>query len=79
MRASFPNFKSNILKFWYDYAKVYPNIAKLAKKYLAVPATQFESERNFSFSGRALESRRSLSPENVDLLLFIRSNYKLTM
>ena len=80
MKASFPNFKSNILKFWYDYAKIYPNIAKFAKKYLAVPATQFESERNFSFSGRTLESRRcTLSPENGDFLLFIRSDYKLTM
>jgi len=44
MKASFPNFKSNILKFWYEYAKVYPNIAKLAKKYLAVPATQSQFE-----------------------------------
>ena len=80
MKASFPTFKSNILKFWYDYAKVYPNIAKLAKKYLAVPATQFESERNFSFSGRTLESRRcTLSPENVDFLLFIRFSHELSM
>ena len=53
-------------------------IAILAKKYLAVPATrQFESERNFSMSGRTLESRRcSRSPENVDLL-FIRKNHKI--
>jgi len=55
LNASFPNYKSGVLKFWYHYAKIYPNIAKLAKKYLAVPATQFESERNFSFSVRTLD------------------------
>jgi hypothetical protein len=45
----------------------------MAKKILAIPATQFESERNFSASGRTLESRRNrLSPENVDHLLFIK-------
>jgi hypothetical protein len=70
--------KSDLLKFWFEYSTVYPNIANVAKKILALPATQFESERNFSLSGRTLESRRTrLLPENVDYLLFIKSNYKL--
>ncbi len=39
--------------------------------------TQFESERNFSSSGRTLEDRRSrLSLQNVDKLLFIKSQLK---
>jgi hypothetical protein len=49
-------------------------IAKIAKIVLSVPKTQFESERNFSISGRTLEDRHSsLSTENVDKLLFIKS------
>jgi len=52
-------------------------LAKIAKIVLSVPATQFESERNFSISGRTLEDRRSsLSHENVDKLLFIKSQLK---
>ncbi len=39
--------------------------------------TQFKSERNFSCSGKTLENRRSrLSPQNVDKLLFIKSQLK---
>jgi hypothetical protein len=68
----------DLLKFWFDSSLIYPNIAEVAKKVLALPATQFESERNFSMSGRTLESRRCrLLPENVDYLLFIKSNHKL--
>ncbi len=52
-------------------------LAKIAKIVLSVPETQFESERNFSISCRTLEDRRSsLSPENVDKLLFIKSQLK---
>ncbi len=53
-------------------------IRKWRKKILAIPATQFESERNFSANGRTLKSRRNrLSPENIDHLLFIRKNLKI--
>ena len=45
----------DILKFWHMYSTIYPNISRLARKYLSVPATQFESERNFSMTGRTLE------------------------
>ncbi len=52
-------------------------LAKTAKIVLSVPKTQFESERNFSISGTTLEDRRSsLSPENVDKLLFIKCQLK---
>ncbi len=79
LKANFSSTEStDLLKFWLNFSNVYPNIAKMAKKVLAIPATQFESERNFSASGRTLESRRNrLSPENVDHLLFIRKNLKI--
>ncbi len=69
---------TDLLKFWFEFSTVYPNIANVAKKIWALPATQFEKEINFILSGRTLESRRSrLLPENVDYLLFIKSNHKL--
>jgi hypothetical protein len=37
---------SDLLKFWFEYS----NIANVAKQVLALPTTQFESERNFSCS-----------------------------
>jgi hypothetical protein len=79
LKTSCSNTESTgLLKFWVNFSYVYPNIAKMAKKILAIPATQFESERNFSANGRTLKSRRNrLSPENVDLLLFIRKNLKI--
>jgi hypothetical protein len=79
LKANFSSTEStDLLKFWLNFSNVYPNIAKMAKKVLAIPATQFESERNFSASGRTLESRRNrLSPENVDHLLFLRKNLKI--
>jgi hypothetical protein len=67
----------DILYFWKNNTNKYCKLAKIAKIVLSVPATQFESERNFSISGRTLEDRRScLSPENVDKLLFIKSQLK---
>jgi hypothetical protein len=68
---------SDLFKFWFEHSTVYLNIANVAQRILALPATQFESERNFSLSGRTLESRTHLLPENVDYLLFTQSNYKL--
>jgi hypothetical protein len=67
----------DILYFWKNNTNKYCKLAKIAKIVLSVPKTQFESERNFSISGRTLEDRRScLSPENVDKLLFIKSQLK---
>ncbi len=69
------NESFDFLKFSFKYSTTYPNISRLAKIILSLPATQFESERNFSISGRTLEPRRCrLLPENVDYLLFIKSN-----
>ncbi len=67
----------DILYFWKNNAIKYSKLAKVAKTVLSVPKTQFESERNFSSCIRTFEDRRShLSRENVDKLLFIKSQLK---
>ncbi len=50
-KANFSNTElTDLFKFWLNFSNVYPNIAKILKKILAIPAAQFESERNFSAS-----------------------------
>ena len=68
----------DLLKFWYEHSNEYPILFNIVKKILPVPATEFESEGNFSVTGRVRESRRSrLDPENVDHLVFIKNHSKL--
>jgi len=64
---------SNPLKWWKDNEHQYPNLSKLAKRYLAVQATSVGSERVFSTAGDIVTSQRAaLSPENVDILIFLK-------
>ena len=67
----------DLLKFWYLNSTKFPILFKVAKKLLAVPATKFESERNFSITGRVCESgRSSLDQIHVDQAVFIKNRLK---
>jgi len=79
---------SNPLEWWRTNEPTYPHIAKLAKQYLAVPATAKQylavpatsvpSERVFSTAGDIVTaSRSSLSADNVDKLIFFTKNMKV--
>ncbi|XP_078111814.1 E3 SUMO-protein ligase ZBED1-like [Sander vitreus] len=58
------------LKWWSAHAGAYPNLALLAQKYLATPATTVPCERLFSLSGHIVQNKRaSLSSENVTNLV----------
>ena len=66
---------NNALEWWKERAVSYPHIANLAKKYLSIPATSVPSERIFSLAGNLVTRKRALlSPENVDLLIFLKKN-----
>ena len=43
---------SDPLSFWKDNESTYPNLAELAKKYLAIPASSAPVERLFSIGGK---------------------------
>ena len=54
-------------------------MAKLAKKYLCIPATEVASEKMFSIAGLTLTKLRStLDPGTVDAILFLHKKYKIT-
>ena len=66
------------LLWWRKNESRFPHIARLARLFLAVPATSTPSERVFSAAGNIVTKKRSaLSPENVDALIFLNKNWSL--
>ncbi|KAL7638099.1 UNVERIFIED_CONTAM: hypothetical protein RMT77_011724 [Armadillidium vulgare] len=66
--------ENNVLQFWETHDSMFPRLAKLAKKYLSVPASSAWGKRNFGGEGISLGQRcTNLRKENVDDLLFLHS------
>ena len=64
--------ETNILKWWKENEKYFPNMSTVAKKYLCIPATSVPSERVFSKAGEIVSARRSrIKSKNVDMILFL--------
>ena len=65
----------NCLEQWSPNSLQFPNLAKLAKKYLCVPATSVPAEQVISVAGEVISNKRSsLKLENVDMLIFLNKN-----
>jgi hypothetical protein len=64
---------------WYKIKeRTYPKHARLARRYLAIPATSAPCERLFSTGGRVIEKRRaSLKPETAKAIVFLHENLNL--
>ena len=70
-----PNFR--VVDWGRFNAHRYPIMAKMAKKFLTIPATSVSSESTFSTSGRILDDyRSSLSPNMVEALVCASSYIK---
>lgn len=68
----------NILKWWKANESVYPRHARLARRYLAIPASSAPCERLFSTGGRVLEKRRAtLKPSTARAIVFLHDNRHL--
>ena len=66
------------LCWWKAHAETYPRISLLARKWLGIPASSTSSERLCSTAGHVTEQRRcSLTPENVNMLVFLNKNWSL--
>nr|XP_022910708.1 zinc finger BED domain-containing protein 1-like [Onthophagus taurus] len=67
--------KLNPLDFWESKKEMFPELYKLANKYLCVPATSVPSERVFSKAGELTKDRRSrLSSNMINEIMFLNSN-----
>lgn len=73
--SSMPMDGGDPLTWWKSNEYKYPHTAKMARHYLAVPASSVPSERVFSTAGHIVTAKRStLFPENVDILIFLKKN-----
>ena len=69
--------RNNPLDWWKLNACRFPNVAKLARAVLSIPATSAPSERVFSTAGRTISVERArMLPEHADDLVFLHDNYR---
>ena len=67
--------RENPLLWWKENENKFPNISKLARSYLCIPASSTTSERVFSKAGNLVTKKRSsLSGSTVDALIFLNKN-----
>ena len=67
--------RDRVLQWWFENAKSYPSLARLAQIVLSIPATSAEPERRFSSAGNALREKRcSMNPTTMSKTLFIHDN-----
>ncbi|XP_073699819.1 E3 SUMO-protein ligase ZBED1-like [Garra rufa] len=75
LQAPGPDSETDPLEWWRQHELSFPSVARLAKKYLCIPATSSSSERAFSASGNIITCKRScLKPNTVDQLVFLALN-----
>lgn len=66
------------LDWWRVQSTDFPHLAMLARRVLAIPATQAESERLFSCAGNIVtKTRNRLAPSTVELLVLLRHSWKI--
>ncbi|KAK7149299.1 hypothetical protein R3I94_008813 [Phoxinus phoxinus] len=57
----------DVLLWWKEHAKTFPNLAMIARNVLSIPASSAASERDFSTAGFVIQERRTqLKPGTVD-------------
>lgn len=62
----------NPLEWWRNHgSRLYPALAKVARGYLSIPATQARIERPFSTEGNVSSRRELLLPEHDEQLVFL--------
>ena len=69
---------TNILSWWKGMAQdQFPKLARLARRYLCIPAGSTASERVFSDAGNVVTwTRQNLKSDNVEKLVYIKENSK---
>jgi hypothetical protein len=69
------SFNQNPFEWWAGKKNKYPVLSKMARIYLAAPATSTPSERLFSDAGNLLSAKRTrMSPELFKRIMFLKRN-----
>lgn len=67
----------DVLTWWSEHERLFPNIAQIARSVLAIPATAAASKQDFLCAGYVIPERSSqLRQSTVDDILFLHSNLK---
>ena len=70
--------KDDPMEWWRKHEVHFPHVAKLARKYLSIPASTAPAERVFSTAKNVLQKKRwSLLPKRLGKCIFLRHNAKL--
>ena len=68
---------SDPLKFWNCYEKTFPILSKIARQYLAIPASSGSVERLFSVAGAIARARRAcIGIDTLEMVLCYRQFLK---
>jgi len=77
MTENTPESNVNCMEWWSMNSSTFPNISKIAKKYLSVPASSAPCERLFSKARRVIgDERRSLNPIMMENQALFSKNFK---
>ena len=61
--------------WWRDNSRLYPQVSRVARRFLSAPAMSVPSEQLFSAAGHVYSDRRKrLLPKRAEMLLFVREN-----
>ncbi len=79
--ASYTNavkLEDNPSQWWKQHGHLFPTLSRLARRYLATPATSAPVKRLFSVAGQVDSSRRAnLSSDNLTLLVLMHETLSL--
>lgn len=74
LKSPVGRLNENPLEIWNDLKVQFPNLFKVAYKYLTIVATSVPSERLFSKAGQTLnEQRNRLKGKRLNKILFLQS------
>jgi len=67
----------NAISYWNLNKSLYPNLARIVKRVLAIPATNTSVKRLFAHSSNIITNRQTLlDADKINYLLFIKQNMR---